>query len=177
MNGKICRYLLRFSILALCGLTATATLATPASSRSAAPQQAVAFLSAPYYGSTWLSSIFDHDVRPNHILAFTGAAAHENNCPCQPLPPEPPPNPNCSRPNFPSAYLSCDIRRYLYYDDHPGIDYVLRYAYVRAAAPGTVHGLIGRTKRITKRATAFTCASTTTSTATASPITRPSTAT
>ncbi|HQE94222.1 MAG TPA: peptidoglycan DD-metalloendopeptidase family protein, partial [Anaerolineae bacterium] len=138
MNDRTRRHLLRFVFVMLCGLTATATLATPASSRSAAPQQATAFLSAPYYGSTWLSSIFDHDVRPNHILAFTGAAAHENNCPCQPLPPEPPPNPNCSRPNFPSAYLSCDIRRYLYYDGHNGIDYVLRYAYVRAAAPGTV---------------------------------------
>ncbi len=138
MNHKTRRHLLLFIFVMLCGLTATATLATPASSRSAAPQQATAFLSAPYYGSTWLSSIFDHDPRARHILAFTGAVAQENNCPCQPLPPEPPPNPNCSHPNFPSAYLSCNIRRYLYYDGHNGIDYVLRYAYVRAAAPGTV---------------------------------------
>lgn len=138
MNKRVHRYLLRFGLFVLCTLMATMTSIAPASSRSVSPQQVTAFLSAPYYGSTWLSSIFDHDGRPNHILAFTGAAAHENNCPCQPLSPEPPPNPNCSHPNFPSAYLSCDIRRYLHYDGHNGIDYVLRYDYVRAAAPGAV---------------------------------------
>ncbi|MGC9397451.1 MAG: DNRLRE domain-containing protein [Anaerolineae bacterium] len=131
MNSKICRYLLRFSVFALCGLTVMTTLVTPASSRSAAPQQTTAFLSAPYYGSTRLSSIFDHDVQPNHILAFTGAAAHRDNCPC-------PPGRNCVHPTFGTAYYSCDINDYLYYDDHNGVDYVLRYAYVRAAAPGTV---------------------------------------
>ena len=115
MNGKPHRHLFRFVFGVLCGLTVTATLTIPSLSRSAM-QQSVAFLSAPYYGSTRLSSIFDHDPRQGHILAFTGVSAHENNCPCQPLPPDPPPNPDCSRPNFASAYLSCDIRRYLYYD-------------------------------------------------------------
>ena len=130
MNGKLHRHLFRFVFVVLCGLAVTAMLTVPALSRSAT-QQAVAVLSAPYYGSTRLSSIFDHDVEPNHILAFTGAAAHRDDCPC-------PPGRNCVHPTFNSAYYSCDINDYLYYDGHTGIDYMLRYDYVRAAAPGTV---------------------------------------
>jgi len=36
------------------------------------------------------------------------------------------------------GYYSCDIHGYLYYDNHLGIDYRLRYGYVRAAAPGQI---------------------------------------
>lgn len=131
MNGKICRHLLRFGVFALCGLVVTAVLATPASSRSVTPQQATAFLSAPYYGSTSVSSIFDHDVNNRYILALTGVIADRDSCPC--IAPQP-----CQHPTFPSAYYSCAINDYLYYNNHNGVDYVLRYDYVRAAAPGTV---------------------------------------
>jgi len=84
MNGKIFRCLLRFGILALCGLTAAATLTTPAFSRSVTPQQVTAFLSAPYYGSTQISSVFDHDPTDFNILAFNGDTASRWLCPCRP---------------------------------------------------------------------------------------------
>ena len=133
MNGKIFRYLLRFGVFALCGLMATATLGTPASSRSAAPQQTTAFLSAPYYGSTRVSSVFDHDYDPDgfNILAFNGDTANRWVCPCRPTG-------DCADPDFDLGYFNCNLGRYIYYDDHNGVDYVLRYDYVRAAAPGTV---------------------------------------
>jgi hypothetical protein len=131
MNGKIFRYLLRFGILALCGLTAVATLTTPAFSRSVTPQQVTAFLSAPYYGSTQISSVFDHDPTDFNILAFNGDTASRWLCPCRPTG-------DCADPGFNLGYFNCNLGRYIYYDGHDGVDYVLRYDYVRTAAPGTV---------------------------------------
>lgn len=131
MSKKVHRYLLRLALFALCMLTATMTSVVPASSRSVAPQQATVFLSAPYYGSTWVSSIFDHDVNNRYILALSGVIADRDSCPC--IAPQP-----CRHPTFPSAYYSCTINDYLYYNNHNGVDYVLRYDYVRAAAAGQV---------------------------------------
>ena len=131
MNNRVHKYLLRFICFVLCGSLLTAVLAMSVSSHSVAPQQVTAFLSAPYYGSTWVSSIFDHDTRARYILALTGIIADRDSCPC--IAPQP-----CQHPTFASAYYSCDINDYLYYNGHNGVDYVLRYDYVRAAAPGTV---------------------------------------
>lgn len=131
MNKKIHRYLFRFGVLALCGLTVTTMLATTASSRSVAPQQAVAFLGAPYYGDTWISSVFDHDPANLAILAFNGDTASRWVCPCRPTG-------DCADPNFNLGYFNCNLGRYIYYDGHNGVDYVLRYDYVRAAAAGQV---------------------------------------
>ena len=96
-------------------------------------QQVVAFLQAPYYGTTSVTSIFDHDGNGGRILALTGVAAEANNCPCPDAPPG-----GCVDPDFTLGYYSCDIHGYLYYDNHLGIDYRLRYGYVRAAAPGQI---------------------------------------
>lgn len=131
MNSRIRRYLLQFGLFVLCMLTATMTLVAPASSRSVAPQQVAAFLSAPYYGSTRLSSVFDHDPTDFNILAFNGDTASRWVCPCRPTG-------DCADPGFDLGYFNCTLGRYIYYDGHNGVDYVLRYAYVRAAAAGQV---------------------------------------
>ncbi|MCD4739390.1 MAG: hypothetical protein K8R89_09065, partial [Anaerolineae bacterium] len=131
MNGKIRRYLPRLSLFALCGLTVMATLAAPASSRSVILQQATAFLSAPYYGLTQISSVFDHDATNFNILAFNGDTASRWVCPCRPTG-------DCADPDFNRGYFNCNLGRYIYYDGHNGIDYLLRYDYVRAAAAGQV---------------------------------------
>lgn len=120
------------SLLIAILLTVTLTRTIPGYSSGNA-QQVAAFLRAPYYGTTSVTSIFDHDGNGGRILALTGAAAQANNCPCPDAPPG-----GCVDPNFTLGYYSCDIHDYLYYDNHTGIDYRLRYAYVRAAAPGIV---------------------------------------
>ena len=131
MNSKTCKQTFRLSILLLCGLLVTAMLATPALSHVVIPQQVIAFLSAPYYGVTELSSVFDHDATNSSILAFNGDTANRWVCPCRPTG-------DCADPNFDLGYFNCNLGRYIYYDNHNGIDYKLRYGYVRAAASGTV---------------------------------------
>lgn len=113
-------------------LTITLIRTIPCQSSGSA-QQVVTFLQAPYYDTTSVTSIFDHDRSGGRILALTGAAAEASNCPCPDAPPG-----GCVDPEFTLGYYSCDIHDYLYYDNHTGIDYRLRYAYVRAAASGTV---------------------------------------
>jgi len=113
-------------------LAVTLIMSIPGYSSSSA-QQTAAFLQAPYYGTTSVTSIFDHDGNWGRILALTGAAAEDDNCPCPDAPPG-----GCVDPGFTWGYYSCDIHNYLYYDNHSGIDYRLRYAYVRAASPGDV---------------------------------------
>ncbi len=131
MNGHHKLWLLRFLLLSIL-LTVTLIVPVPGHSSDSA-QQVAAFLHAPYYGSTSVSSIFDHDANGGRILALTGAAAESNNCPCPDAPPE-----GCVDPDFTRGYYSCDTHGYLYYDNHLGIDYILRYDYVRAAALGMV---------------------------------------
>ena len=129
MNGHQKLRPLHFLLL---GMLLAVTLIMPIPTRSSdSLQQTAAFLQAPYYGSTSVSSIFDHDANGGRILAFTGAAAEANNCPCPDAPPG-----GCVDPEFTRGYYSCDTHGYLYYDGHDGIDYVLRYDYVRAAAAG-----------------------------------------
>jgi len=130
MNEHQRRWLLRFLLL---GILLAVTFIVPVPTRSDSLQQTASFLQAPYYGSTSVSSIFDHDANWDRILAFTGAAAEANNCPCPDAPPG-----GCVDPAFTRGYYSCDTHSYLYYDNHRGIDYLLRYDYVRAAASGDV---------------------------------------
>lgn len=121
-------------IWSLIGIPLVIALVRPISGHfSGNAQQVAAFLQAPYYGTTSVTSIFDHDGNGGRILALTGVAAEANNCPCPDAPPG-----GCVDPDFTLGYYSCDIRGYLYYDNHRGIDYRLRYDYVRAAAPGRV---------------------------------------
>jgi murein DD-endopeptidase MepM/ murein hydrolase activator NlpD len=128
VNGLPMRHLL------LSGILLAMMLIRPISGYSSnSPQQVASFLQAPYYGITSVSSIFDHDGNGGRILALTGAVAEANSCPCPDAPPG-----GCVDPDFTLGYYSCDIHGYLYYDNHRGIDYRLRYAYVRAAAPGDV---------------------------------------
>lgn len=131
MNRKISKQTLRLSILLLCGLLVTAMLTTPALSRVVIPQQVTAFLSAPYYDVTELSSVFDHNATNSSILAFNGDTANRWVCPCRPTG-------DCADPSFDLGYFNCNLGRYIYYDNHNGIDYKLRYGYVRTAASGTV---------------------------------------
>ena len=131
MNGHQKLRPLHFLLL---GMLLVVTLIMPIPTRSSdSLQQTAAFLLAPYYGSTSVSSIFDHDANGGRILALTGAAAEANNCPCPDAPPG-----GCVDPEFTRGYYSCDTHGYLYYDGHNGVDYLLRYDYVRAAAAGQV---------------------------------------
>jgi len=109
-------------LLSLCILLATALVPPIPGHSFSSAQQVAAFLQAPYYGTTSVTSIFDHDRNGGRILALTGAAAEANNCPCPTAPPG-----GCVHPTFQRAYYSCDIRDYLYYDNHSGIDYRLQY--------------------------------------------------
>lgn len=120
------------SLLTAILLTITLTKPIPGHSSKSA-QQVAAFLKAPYYGTTSVTSIFDHDRNGGRILALTGATAEANNCPCADAPPG-----GCVHPTFQWAYYSCAIHDYLWYDNHRGVNYRLRYGYVRAAAPGNV---------------------------------------
>lgn len=103
--------LVALSILSIAG-SAAQVVASPVL------QQAVRFLSPPFYGTTSVTSVFDHD------LPLISTQANPN------------PDGNDWTTHYdgvrdgPSARSS--------YDQHRGIDYALRYDLVRAAAPGTV---------------------------------------
>ncbi len=96
-------------------LVAMVAFMSPVLSASAARnmQQATRFLGPPYYGTTTVTSVFDHQLPlwpgedgNNWTMHYDGTI------------------------NGPGARSS--------YDQHRGIDYALRYDLVRAAAPGTV---------------------------------------
>ncbi len=146
MNKQQRLYLLYVSLLnVLCAII----LSRPVLVRSDNLQQIAAFLEVPYYGATTVSSIFDHNQTGGQILALTGATADSTSCPCPDAPVT-----GCIDGQFARGYYSCDTHSYLYYDNHSGIDYILRYAKVRAAASGEViyagwndaanHGVGGR---------------------------------
>lgn len=85
----------------------------PSASAVRDTQQVTRFLDPPYYGTTTVTSVFDHqlplwpgDDGNNWTMHYDGII------------------------NGPGARSS--------YDQHRGIDYALRYDLVRAAAPGTV---------------------------------------
>ena len=107
MNRRLLNLLIIFIVAAV--------FVSPASSSHATTnaQQVTCFLEPPYYGTTTVTSVFDHQLPlwpgndgNNWTMHYDGVI------------------------NGPGARSS--------YDQHRGIDYALRYELVRAAAPGTV---------------------------------------
>ncbi len=85
---------------------------------SAALYQLSQFLSPPYYGTTSVNSVFDHN------LPLSSTQANPN------------PDNNGETMHYDGAVDGDGARSW--YDQHRGIDYGLQYELVRAAAPGTV---------------------------------------
>jgi|GEM_PF-4582053 len=81
-------------------------------------QQPVQFLSPPFYGTTSVTAVFDHD------LPLISTQANPN------------PDGNEWTMHYDGIIDGPGARSS--YDQHRGIDYALRYDLVRAAAPGTV---------------------------------------
>jgi murein DD-endopeptidase MepM/ murein hydrolase activator NlpD len=86
-----------------------------------------AFLTRPYIGAHYLTSVFDHS-RPDYtvdgrVVRFDGVVAQAS----------------CGvDPGFAWGYKICGTQDYLYYDGHNGWDIALNYEPVLAAAEGTV---------------------------------------
>ncbi|MCD4738111.1 MAG: hypothetical protein K8R89_02480 [Anaerolineae bacterium] len=111
MNNFLVKY--KPILIAVVTLLIAVAIADPSAIQVTATsvrQQPVRFLSPPYYGTTTVSSIYDHEY-PDY--STIGQVLHYDN-----------------------TTTGSEARQN--YDGHNGIDYLLRYELVRAAAPGDV---------------------------------------